>query len=151
MLKLTLRFKFSGTIECVPSHNEILIPFFPLPPTFDHTNRGDWASLSKEIEKWLVQLDTGLPQWTWGRDAFWLAFVAAFPFFPRGTWPLWNPHVPLEGAFIEKWLEASGQSTTVGQETLVIDLDDADNLGEIWEAFRRDAALFYPYPLISAV
>lgn len=66
-------------------------------------------------------------------------------------WPLWNPRVPLEGTFIEKWLEASGQSTTVGQETLVIDLDDADNLGEIWEAFRRDAALFYPYPLISAV
>jgi hypothetical protein len=97
-----------------------------------------------------VQLDTGLPQWTWGWDTFWLAFIAAFPFFPRGMWPLWNPRVPLEGAFIEKWLETLGQSTTVGQETLVIDLDDADNLGEIWEAFHRDAALFYPYPLISA-
>ncbi|KAG2752140.1 hypothetical protein P692DRAFT_201688669, partial [Suillus brevipes Sb2] len=92
-------------IECVPSHDEILIPFFPLPSMFDYRNRSDWEKLSKEIEKWLVQLDTKLPQWMWGRDAFWLAFIAVFPFFPRGTWPLWNPHIPLEGAFIEQWLE----------------------------------------------
>ncbi|KAG2738441.1 hypothetical protein P692DRAFT_201731155 [Suillus brevipes Sb2] len=93
---------FSNSIECVPSHDEILIPFFPLPSMFDHRNQSDWEKLSKEIEKWLMQLNTGLPQWMWGWDAFWLAFVAAFPFFPRGTWPLWNPRVPLEGAFIEQ-------------------------------------------------
>ncbi|KAG1876991.1 hypothetical protein C8R48DRAFT_544681, partial [Suillus tomentosus] len=94
-----------------PSENSILpaddvpIPFLPLPSEFDYTKRKDWAELSQRIEKWLIELDTELPEWSWGRDTFWLMFVAAFPSFPRGTWPMWDPRIPLEGAFIEQWLQ----------------------------------------------
>ncbi|KAG2115682.1 hypothetical protein BD769DRAFT_1391176 [Suillus cothurnatus] len=36
---------------------------------------------------WLLTLmDTVTPEWTWGRDAFWYAFVAANPDFPNGKW-----------------------------------------------------------------
>ncbi|KAG2104654.1 uncharacterized protein F5147DRAFT_775476 [Suillus discolor] len=92
---------FSGIIECIPPPDEIPIPFLPLPSMFNHTNQDDWAKLSKEIEGWLVELDTELSQWMWGRDTFWLTFIAAYPFFPRGTWPMWDPRIPLEGTFIE--------------------------------------------------
>ncbi|KAG2132141.1 uncharacterized protein EDB93DRAFT_1107974 [Suillus bovinus] len=109
----------------------------------------DWVKLSKDIEGWLVELDTELSQWMWGWDTFWLTFVAAYPFFPRGTWPMWDPRIPLEGAFIEQCLETLGHSITVDQEIMVIDLGNTEDLKEIWGAFCRDAALFYPYPLIS--
>jgi hypothetical protein len=78
----------------------------------------------------------------WGWDAFWLTFVAAYPFFPRGTWPMWDPRIPLEGAFIEQWLETLSHSITVNQEIIVIDLGDTEDLKEIWDTFCRDAALF---------
>lgn len=55
---------------------------------------------------------------------------------------MWDPHIPLEGAFIEQWLETLGHSITVNQEIIVIDLGDTEDLKEIWDTFCRDAALF---------
>ncbi|KAG1760524.1 hypothetical protein EDD22DRAFT_741354, partial [Suillus occidentalis] len=91
--------------DSVSPANDIPIPFLPLPSHFNYNKRTDWELLSKRIEKWLIEVDTELPQWTWGRDIFWLTFIAAFPSFPRGTWHMWDPRIPLEGAFIEQWLE----------------------------------------------
>ncbi|KAG2147894.1 uncharacterized protein EDB93DRAFT_1103970 [Suillus bovinus] len=85
---------------CSPSDDSI--PFLPLPPAFDSCNRENWASLSKEIETWLVlEVDPESPLWTWGHDAFWLAFIGAYPYFPRDRWPMWDSQVPLQGTFIE--------------------------------------------------
>ncbi|KAG2357553.1 hypothetical protein BDR07DRAFT_1297435 [Suillus spraguei] len=67
------------------------IPFLPLLPAFNSRNQENWTSLSKEIETWLVlDVHPESPLWTWGHDAFWLAFIGAYPCFPRGTWPMWD-------------------------------------------------------------
>ncbi|KAG1873403.1 hypothetical protein C8R48DRAFT_544712, partial [Suillus tomentosus] len=81
------------------------ISFLPLLATFDHLDSFHWAELSGTIQSWLVALeDTMTPEWTWGRDTFWYAFVAANPDFPGGKWVFWNPRIPLEGQFIEEWV-----------------------------------------------
>ncbi|KAG1824628.1 uncharacterized protein BJ212DRAFT_1260875, partial [Suillus subaureus] len=67
------------------------IPFFPLLSMFDHCNRGNWSTLSKEIESWLVtKVDSESPLWAWGCDAFWLAFIGGYLCFLRGRWPMWD-------------------------------------------------------------
>jgi len=81
--------------------------------------------------------------WIWARDAFWLAFVAAHPHFPGGKWPMWDPRIPLEGTFIEQWLDRS--SNISAHEESIVDIRC-----NIWEEFYKNAALFYPYPLISS-
>ncbi|KAG2087714.1 uncharacterized protein F5147DRAFT_541346, partial [Suillus discolor] len=88
--------------------DNIQIPFLPL-RRFNHFDWTMWAVLSKNIEGWLIdEVDSETQLWTWGRDAFWLAFIAAYPLFPKGIWPKWNPRIPLEGVFVERWLEQSG-------------------------------------------
>ncbi|KAG1894189.1 uncharacterized protein F5891DRAFT_908230, partial [Suillus fuscotomentosus] len=87
------------------NHPKIL-SFLPMTSPFHSSHfHQNWAELSQRIEKWLIELDTELPEWSWGRDTFWLTFVTAFPSFPRGTWPMWDPRIPLEGTFIEQWLQ----------------------------------------------
>ncbi|KAG1853030.1 hypothetical protein F4604DRAFT_1591780 [Suillus subluteus] len=84
------------------------ISFLPLPPSFDYVNRADWETVTQRIQEWVTtEVDTESSLWTWGRDTFWLAFVAAYPSFPMGKWPMWDPHIPLEGSFIEEWLQRS--------------------------------------------
>ena len=39
----------------------------------------------------------------WGAEAFWLAYTAAFPDFPNGTWPKWNPVIDIDGVHIQDW------------------------------------------------
>ena len=96
---------------------DFAIPFLPLPHAFDWTDSQQWAMLSNEIKCWLINevQDSSLPQWTWGRDAFWLAFIAAHPSFPGGRWSAWDLRILLEGTFITEWLS--------GVETESIDHD----------------------------
>ncbi|KAG2063877.1 hypothetical protein BDR04DRAFT_981195, partial [Suillus decipiens] len=96
--------------DSISPTSDIPIPFLPLPSHFNYNKWTDWEMLSKQIEKWLIKLDMELPQWTCGCDIFWLTFIAAFPFFSRGTWHMWDTHIPLEGAFIEQWLETSSNN-----------------------------------------
>ncbi|KAG1847258.1 hypothetical protein C8R48DRAFT_552993, partial [Suillus tomentosus] len=95
--------------QCIPSpEQDVPIPFLPLEPSFDTRNCVHWAHLRDQIENWLVSsVHTSSSQWTWGRDKFWLAFVASNPCFPSGTWHMWNPSILLEGEFIEEWLKKS--------------------------------------------
>jgi hypothetical protein len=65
---------------------------------------------------------------------------------------MWDPRIPLEGAFIEQWLETLSNNVNVDDDDIFSiresDEKDAEDLGEIWDALCRDAALFYPYTLI---
>lgn len=88
--------------------------------------------------------DTSTPEWTWGRDAFWMAFVAAHPDFPRGSWPLWNSRISLEGAFIESW------TLTEDPEDAPPLITDYDTIrASIWTEFQRLAAECFPYSLVA--
>jgi hypothetical protein len=66
---------------------------------------------------------------------------------------MWDPRIPLEGAFIEQWLETSNDNINVDDDDIFSirggDERDAEDLSEIWDALCRDAALFYPYSLIA--
>ncbi|KAG2153501.1 uncharacterized protein EDB93DRAFT_1082409, partial [Suillus bovinus] len=124
-----------------------IIPFLPLQATFNYVNQMEWATLSKAIEKWLVtKVDIRSRLWTWGCDAFWLAFITAHPQFPRGKWRMWDPHIPVEGAFIKEWL---GRSSDIDPLKLGGDCSLLALLSDIWAEFNRHTALFYPFPLID--
>ncbi|KAG2138344.1 hypothetical protein DEU56DRAFT_736436 [Suillus clintonianus] len=124
--------------------DDILIPFLPL-QHFNYSDQAKWALLMKDIEGWLVsQVNCQTQLWTWGRDAFWLAFIAAYPSFPRGLWPKWDCRIPLEGTFIEQWLERSGDVP------LTEDQDVMNVLADIWAEFGKHAALFFPDPLVAS-
>ncbi|KAG1761161.1 hypothetical protein EDD22DRAFT_780233 [Suillus occidentalis] len=122
---------------------DVPISFLPLPPSFETNNSAHWAHLCDKIENWLVSsVHTSSSQWTWGRDMFWLAFVASNPCFPGGAWHKWNPSISLQGEFIEEWLEKSSIGVDVAGS---MDLHDY-----IWMLFSKEAALFYPQPLLPA-
>jgi len=46
-----------------------------------------------------------LPHQILVREFFWMSFVAAFPLFPFGNWPNWDPRISLQGSFISYWME----------------------------------------------
>ena len=124
--------------------DDLSFPFLPLPSNWDPMNTGNWVTLLKEIEQWLVASvqETTVPQWTWGRDAFWLAYIGAYPSFPSDKWEPWNPNIPLEGPFIEEWLTSDGIDGA-------LPLGTTDTLSFIWDEFCRHVALFYPFPLVT--
>ncbi|THH17048.1 hypothetical protein EW146_g3695 [Bondarzewia mesenterica] len=100
----------------MPSEDEPAIPFLPLPSTFDYTNRAHWEELAGLIQRWLLQDDPSHRKrqyWTWGRELFWIAFVAMYPSFPFGdtNWNmgLWHSRISLEGAFIQSWVNGGWQ------------------------------------------
>ncbi|KAI5988849.1 hypothetical protein F5J12DRAFT_786786 [Pisolithus orientalis] len=88
------------------SHDEIPITFLPLPPLWNPMDANHWLELSMGIEWWLVDIVQvmNVPEWTWGHDMFWLAYIGAYPAFPCRKWEPWNPIIPLEGQFIKEWL-----------------------------------------------
>lgn len=85
--------------------------------------------------------DSRHPQWAWGKDLFWFAYIAAYPRFPEGHWPSWDPAIPAEGAFIDRWLDdADTRSTTnqAGFNALTLGLDDEPLYEEEEELRLRD-------------
>ncbi|KAG2126138.1 hypothetical protein BD769DRAFT_1321691, partial [Suillus cothurnatus] len=86
-------------------HVDIPITFLPLPSNFNPTDSCHWSRLLGQIQRWLVNIPSDSQHWSWGRDAFWFAFVAAYPDFPSGNWLTWDARIPLQGRFIEQWLE----------------------------------------------
>jgi hypothetical protein len=143
-----------GTID--PSEGTIgnlCIPFLPLPNTFDPTDSHHWALLSTQIEEWLmneIQTPTH-PQWAWGCDVFWLTFIAAYPMFPQGRWLPWNPIIPVQGKFIESWLNNDENQSTDNIATLcTTDFSVQTTLSTIWETFHHHITLFFPFPLVSS-
>ncbi|KAG1888081.1 hypothetical protein F4604DRAFT_1570187, partial [Suillus subluteus] len=105
-----------------------------------------WVTLLYKLESWLVHVvvNTRTPEWTWGCDAFWMAFLAAYPDFPHGSWPLWNSRISLEGAFIESW------TLTEDAEDSPALITDHDTIrAGIWTKFQRLATECFPYSLVA--
>lgn len=152
--------------------NDYPVSFMPLPLGFDHHLSSSWALLAKRIQVWLCEIvdNRNHPQWEWGLDLFWIAFVAAHPTFPFGpNFPTWNADIPLQGSFIDEWLRERGvnESSIEGDDSTIyfhpgglgsecvsddgefIDLDfdcgesvDPD-FDDLWICFKGLLGLFY--------
>ena len=99
-------------------------------------------ALVEQIAEWLVSTvaDPSTPEWAWGQEAFWMAFIAAYPQFPAGEWPVWNPRIPMAGSFIQSWLDENLRNRNFNGSTTL--------LHDIWLQFQQHLALFYRHPLI---
>lgn len=130
-------------LEPYNRHVDIPITFLPLPSDFNPTDSCHWSRLLEQIQRWLVNIPSHSQHWTWGRDAFWFAFVATYPDFPSGSWLTWDARIPLQGRFIEQWLE-DGAASVLG-----VDHSCEGLLEQIWAEFCTHAMLFHPEPLFS--
>lgn len=128
--------KSSGDTEMLINQdfNDELPTFLPLPETFDPMVAQDWEHLTQHIQEWLLDIPCDSQEWTWGCDAFWLAFVGAHSTFPMGIWPLWDTRIPMEGTYIED-LDQSSVSWTNRDETTL--------LQQTWLEFHSHVSLFY--------
>jgi hypothetical protein len=117
-------------------HQDISIPFLPLPPTFDQHDRSNWAELANSIQEWLIGVvhDTNCPEWKWGRDAFWISFIAAHPSFPDGDWPVWHPKISMQGPFISSWFEAAENGEPYSARSTI----------DLWYEFQHHVLAFRP-------
>lgn len=130
-------------LEPYNQHVDIPITFLPLPSNFNPTDSCHWSRLLGQIQCWLVNIPSDSQHWSWGHDAFWFAFVAAYPDFPSGNWLTWDARIPLQGRFIEQWLE-DGAASLLG-----VDHSRENLLEQIWAEFCTHAMLFHPEPLFS--
>ncbi|KAK1230712.1 protein kinase, partial [Marasmius sp. AFHP31] len=97
-----------------------------------------WADVYKGIGEWMGRfgMERGETEdWQWGREVYWMAFVAAFPHFPAGSWTNWDPAIELEGPFIVEWVGRGGTASLDrqrGSNSLEQQARD-----EIWQHFRQ--------------
>ncbi|KAF8868694.1 hypothetical protein BD779DRAFT_1683251 [Infundibulicybe gibba] len=119
------------------------VPFLPLGDDFNPNLQECWAALWPKIQHWLINTvaEPKTHEWSWGVEAFWMAFIAANPRFPGGVWPRWNPCVPLEGDFIQAWMEEFDEDNGC---RYLHGSPDSDSLshGKVWTKFQ---ALFHIY------
>ncbi|KAK1226717.1 protein kinase [Marasmius sp. AFHP31] len=112
-------------------------PFLVLLPTFDHHTPESWTTMYKSIGQWMAAFSVCRDvseDWQWGREAYWMAFTAAFPHFPNGDWSDWDPRIKLDGPFMQEWLgretgEEDGEKTTGCLE--------AEAREDIWRCFHQ--------------
>ena len=94
-------------------------------------------------QEWLVTvvIDSHSQEWTWGRELFWMAIIAAHLMFPQGSWPSWNAKIAVEGEIVQGWLDKEGMeienTKDSGEEVTILRKD-------IWEQFRQVVSLYYP-------
>lgn len=71
--------------------------------------------------------------------------------FPEGKWIPWDPRIPVEGQFIESWLndDVSVDSGDVSLDNPVVFLERAFQF--VWDMFNTHVALFHRLLLISSV
>ncbi|PSS37805.1 hypothetical protein PHLCEN_2v273 [Hermanssonia centrifuga] len=131
--------------------NSSCITFLPLPSSFDYNKQSSWAALASEIQGWLLALAVSpkSPERSWATDCFWMAYLAAFPDFPRGQWTLWDPRINICETFAERWtMTPTGNFAirdSVEHDETCSDSCDAciQSRRELWEEFTRHASLFY--------
>ncbi|KAI0345232.1 hypothetical protein BDW22DRAFT_1354140 [Trametopsis cervina] len=137
------------------------ITFMPLPKEFNHQSSNSWQAMAAEIQSWLNDevRDTTHLQWQWGLELFWIAYVAAFPDFPSGTaWHDWELALPIDGAFINNWIQSHGDDETDDEDGMDMngdkaDIDSSQGLAPVtryhvqrehlWREFQQQLGLFY--------
>ncbi|KAJ8073263.1 hypothetical protein PM082_020135 [Marasmius tenuissimus] len=95
-----------------------------------------WVDLRKSIEDWMMSFadqKDSTQDWDWGREAYWMAFSAAYPGFPNGDWPTWNPAIDLGGPYIQEWLNCEGLTSCHEEGDANNDCEMREN---IWQRFR---------------
>ena len=114
-----------------------MFPFLPLPSSFESTNISHWQQLTRMIKSCLVASTTFKNRYPeaycvmW--DLFWMAFVASFPTFPGGDWPLWDAQISMEGGFILSWVSKEGvEGIAFPQQA-------------IWVQFKHILQSLFPY------
>ncbi|KAI0819950.1 hypothetical protein BC628DRAFT_1400176 [Trametes gibbosa] len=128
------------------------IPFLSIAPPFDWRSQRHWASLSQRIGDWLRSVVSvrDSSAWVWGRDAFWIAFIGAYPAFPAGDWPKWPLEIALEGTFITHWImrqqhepsDRSGDSNTVNEHHSSASIPVLRDVhGELWARYRQHISI----------
>lgn len=130
------------------SFNDDSITFLPL-QTFDPFDSKCWSNLAEDIQEWLLNIivDPYSQEWTWGRELFWMAFMAAYPTFPQGDWPSWDAKISVEGAFAQGWLDRGGAGGIEnGSETEQVAMLRKD----VWEQFCQTASLYYPCEVVRS-
>ncbi|KAG2363768.1 hypothetical protein BDR07DRAFT_1483264 [Suillus spraguei] len=146
--------QISLIVECISLHVALIgrpslnslpegsFPFLPLASSFNYLNGWTCAVLADTIQDWLGNniSFTCLDVWLWGHEFFWMAFVAAFPGFPRQEWPLWDPKIGMEGEFITYWMSDFGSSS----ERLPDDVRTG-----VWRKFHDLTTILYPLPLFQ--
>jgi hypothetical protein len=92
-------------------------------------------ALANDIQDWLVAEAPAIRstiKWDYGTEAFWMAFTAAYPAFPGGEWPCWNPAIPMEGSYIHAWITGSQDDGNVDA-----DGNPREDLRVVWEDFQQ--------------
>ena len=128
---------------------DVPITFLPLPSTFNHRDTASWAALVNRISTWLVDTvhSPQCQEWGWGVEAFWMAFIAAYPSFLDGVWPSWDTSIGADTRFFQQWLESGGRVGWCHQNDIRDDCLLAF-LDKIWSLFCQHISLFYPSILL---
>ncbi|EGO30401.1 hypothetical protein SERLADRAFT_404586 [Serpula lacrymans var. lacrymans S7.9] len=131
---------------------DIPLSFLPLHSSFNPYNAQCWIGLMNKIQRWLLieVVDRHSLEWTWGREVFWMAYIAAYPEFPNGRWTIWSLKISPEGSFLEGWMT---KCTSAVQEEIRLFNDNVDYVstrGAIWERFQDTVALIFDGRVISA-
>ena len=115
--------------------------FLPLPFNFNYTHAECWRLLAGKISDWLIKviIEDGLPKWSWGLEAFWMAFIAAHPSLPSGEWLGWSIKIPIEGSFMQSWLDGS------------LHLNNDNFYNDLWLQFQQHVSLMYPFVHTNAI
>ncbi|KAH8993097.1 hypothetical protein EDB83DRAFT_2478248 [Lactarius deliciosus] len=115
------------------------ISFLPLAPAFDKSSTVAWVTLASRVQSWLTFYiqDQDLLHWKWGAEVFWIAFIAAFPSFPLGEWPLWDRQVVPND--FEETVQRSSERTS--------EEDLSKRREELWRDFCKVVKVMYPFPI----
>jgi hypothetical protein len=107
------------------------------------------VTLASRIQDWLIFYiqDEHLLHWKWGAELFWIAFVAAFPSFPLGDWPVWDARIPLAGAFIEKQIAPHKFEQAVQQASERTGEDLLKLREGLWVDFYKVVKSRYPFSI----
>ena len=127
-------------------------PFLPLASAFNKSSDEAWSSLASQIQRWLIFCirDQDAPHWKWGVEVFWTAFLAAFPQFPFGDWPVWDVRIPMAGPFLESQLAINNFEETTRKAAGQTSEDLMRRREELWEKFCAVVQVLYPYPIQAA-
>ncbi|KIK77726.1 hypothetical protein PAXRUDRAFT_833666 [Paxillus rubicundulus Ve08.2h10] len=69
-----------------------------------------------------------------------MAFVAAYPTFPHGQWPCWDPRIPMHGCFISDWIADLDEATAAPTPATIRD--------SIWQQLKVAVEELLSIPII---